>query len=99
MKEYARQFYSGNAWKNTREAYRKSKQNLCERCLEKGIITGADIVHHKIHLTPDNINNPDISLNWDNLECVCINHHAQIHSGKVKRWTVDEWGHISPISE
>lgn len=97
MKEYAKGFYKSKAWQECRAAYYKSKQGLCERCLDKGIITAADIVHHKIHITPDNIGNPDITLNWDNLECVCRNHHAEIHTGKVKRFTVDEWGHVTPL--
>ena len=94
MKEYAEEFYSSKAWQDCRNAYRKSRQNLCEKCLKDGLITGAEIVHHKVHLTPDNIGNPDISLNWDNLECLCREHHAEMHGAKVRRCRVDETGHV-----
>lgn len=30
------------------------------------------IVHHKEHLTPQNINDPDITLSEDNLELLCL---------------------------
>lgn len=95
MKDYAKQFYSSKAWQKTRTAYSKSKRNLCEVCLAKGIITPAEIVHHKIELTPLNITNPNITLNWDNLQCVCRECHAYIHDRSKKRWKVDELGRIS----
>ena len=94
MKEYAEGFYKSKAWQDCREGYFKSKQGLCEKCLEHGLITGAEIVHHKVHLTPDNIGNPDISLNWDNLECLCRRHHAEMHGAKARRCRVDDTGHV-----
>lgn len=62
MKEYAEQFYSSKAWQRTRKAYAKSKQNLCEICLSKGIIKPGVIVHHKTHIDPANIHDPAITL-------------------------------------
>lgn len=54
-----------------------------------------EIVHHKIELTPMNIDKPEITLNWDNLELVCRNCHALIHGGKDKsRYTVTETGEL-----
>lgn len=94
MKEYARDFYSSKAWQRTRAAYRKSKRNLCEICLAKGLITPAEIVHHKIELTPENITNPDITLNWNNLQCVCRECHANIHDRSGRRWKLDENGKV-----
>ena len=38
-----------------------------------------NIVHHKTYITEDNINNPDITLNWDNLECLCQTCHNKEH--------------------
>ena len=74
MKDFARTFYSSKAWQHTREAYRKSKRNLCEICLAKGLITPAD---------------------WDNLQCVCRECHANIHDRSGRRWKVDELGRVS----
>ena len=94
MQDFARTFYSSKVWKKTREAYRKSRQNLCEPCLLKGIITPAEIVHHKIELNPVNINDPTVSLCWDNLQCVCRECHAKAHGATDKRWYIDEEGRV-----
>ena len=93
MKEFARDFYFSPAWKHTREAYKKSVGGLCEVCLAKGIIKAGEIVHHKIHLSPDNISDQNVSLSWDNLQCVCRDCHAQLHE-KEKRFNLDEYGRV-----
>lgn len=93
MQDFAKEFYASGAWKNCREAYATTKKHLCEVCLSKGIYTPSEIVHHKIHLTPDNINDPSITLSFDNLQCVCRNCHAAAH-GNQKRWKIDENGHV-----
>lgn len=94
MKPYARQFYSSKAWQHTRDAYRKYRKNLCEVCLAKGVITPAEIVHHKIELTPDNIIDPAVTLNWNNLQCVCRECHAAAHGARQTRWIIDENGAV-----
>ena len=90
-------FYKTIKWKECRKAYMKYARGLCEECLKKGLITPAEIVHHKIHLTPENMNDPNIALNWDNLEAVCRPCHAEIHEGqnrKPRRYTVDLFGRV-----
>ena len=94
MKDYARDFYFSQAWKKTREAYRKSRRNLCEVCLEKGLVVPCVIVHHKTPITPENINDPNITLSWNNLQCVCRECHAQLHDQKDRRYTIDEYGRV-----
>jgi 5-methylcytosine-specific restriction endonuclease McrA len=74
------------------KAYRISKGRLCERCYAKGLIVPGEEVHHKIRLTPENINDPAIALNWDNLELLCKNCHMEEH--RAKRWRADELGHV-----
>ena len=61
------QFYKTGAWVQCRNAYLKSVGGLCEKCLEKGLIVPAEIVHHKIHLNAENLSDPSISLNPANL--------------------------------
>lgn len=78
-REFARAFYHSKAWKNTRDAYMRAGRGLCEPCLAAGRYVQAEIVHHKIHLTPDNVDNPEITLNADNLERVCRDCHAKRH--------------------
>lgn len=93
MKDYAAALYSSKAWKETRRAYRKSVGGLCEICLKKGIYKPGEIVHHKIHLTPDNVNDPAVALNWNNLQLVCRDCHAELH-GETRRYKVDELGRV-----
>lgn len=75
MKEYAKGFYKSARWKKCRQAYIATRimidGGLCEECHE---VIGY-IVHHKKYITPENINDPDICLNFDNLEYVCKTCH------------------------
>lgn len=79
-KEYAKAFYNSTAWIKCKNSYIKSVFGLCERCGKPGYI-----VHHKKHLTPNNINNPDITLNHDNLEYLCLECHNIEHKFKCER--------------
>ncbi len=94
MKPFAEKLYKSKAWQSCREAYSKSVGGLCEECLEKGIYEPGVIVHHKVKLTPDNIDNPEITLNWNNLQLLCRDCHAKMH-GKRKRYKVDEMGRVT----
>ena len=49
---------------------------MCECCHEQL----GYIVHHKILLTPQNIKDPNISLNWEHLSYECKNCHDE-HDG------------------
>ena len=93
---FARQFYSSGAWASCRESYKKTTGNLCERCLKMGQITPADEVHHKIKLTPQNINDPSVTLNFANLEALCERCHKIAHKMK-RRYTVDEDGELTVL--
>lgn len=88
-------FYSSIAWQNIRKSYAASKAHLCERCLQRGIIKRGEIVHHITPLTSENINDPAISLSYDNLMLVCRQCHGEIHAGK--RFTIDENGRITAV--
>ena len=81
-KEYALPFYRSKAWLQCRDGYIKSVNGLCERCLSKGETTPGKIVHHKVHITPNNVNDPNITLNWDNLEYLCQDCHNQEHHAR-----------------
>ena len=93
-RDFARKFYSSQAWVDCREAYKKSVGGLCERCAEKGLVEPGEIVHHKIHLTPENINDTEYTLDWNNLELVCRACHATEHGARKKRYIVNENGEV-----
>lgn len=78
-REFAKGFYSSKRWQDCRNAYAAERGHLCERCLRSGLYSPGVIVHHKIELTPANINNPDITLNYNNLELLCRACHAEQH--------------------
>ena len=94
MKEYAAKLYKSKAWKKCREAYARSRGYLCERCLANGITKPGEIVHHKIYISPANVSDPTVTLNFDNLELLCRDCHAQEHTGVVIRWNIDEFGRV-----
>ena len=83
-REFARKFYGSRAWKECRASYILSVNGLCERCLKAGKYVPGDEVHHKIYLSPDNINNPDITLSFENLELLCSSCHSIEHNRKYK---------------
>lgn len=88
MRSIDKKFYKSDAWEKCRQEYLKKVNHLCERCKAEGRIVPADIVHHKIYLTEQNFRDPSISLCFDNLEAVCIEHHNAEHFGKkkIRRW-------------
>lgn len=89
-------FYKTAQWVNCRNSYAKSVGGICERCYKDGIIKHGEIVHHKIHITPENVHNPEITLNFANLELLCRDHHAEVHKKQQKRFLVDTDGKIRP---
>jgi len=80
--DFAKQFYSSKEWKRVRKQVLEESYYICARCHRP---SKELIVHHKIKLTPLNINNPDITLNTDNLIPLCINCHNIIHGYEQER--------------
>ncbi|MBU2703886.1 hypothetical protein Ga0466249_005036 [Sporomusaceae bacterium BoRhaA] len=76
--DFSKKLYNSAAWKKCRTAYIKSVFCLCETCKKPTGTSG--ILHHKITLTEENINDPNITLNWDHLEYLCHSCHNQIHA-------------------
>ena len=74
-------FYGTSKWKKCRAKY-KSLHPVCERCEAAGIIKRTERIHHKVYLTPQNFRDPDISLNFDNLEALCFDCHQAEHNKK-----------------
>lgn len=89
MKEFARLFYNGSAWMSCRGSYIAKRicidGGMCEICKENL----GYIVHHKIEITPQNINDPNITLNHDNLQYVCFECHNRIHGVGVDKSRVE----------
>lgn len=67
-------FYHSTQWLKVRKAYKLYRHNICERCGGVGYI-----VHHKKYINSSNIFNPDVTLNFDNLELLCLDCHNAEH--------------------
>lgn len=106
-KDFATPFYNSSAWRACRAAYIKKRYGLCEDCLARGDITPGVIVHHIIPITPDNINNPGITLSFSNLRLLCRDCHAAVHADDIRQghgwerkaihYTTDDSGHIIAV--
>jgi 5-methylcytosine-specific restriction endonuclease McrA len=70
-------FYHSRAWKRLSRAFLLSRNYICERCGQP-----AEIAHHKTYLTAENVTDPAIALNPDNLEALCQNCHNIEHFGQ-----------------
>lgn len=77
-RDFAKSFYNSTKWKKCRNAYIESKFGICERCGKPN----SKQVHHKIYLSPNNICNHEVSLNFDNLELLCDICHQKEHFEK-----------------
>lgn len=86
-KPWAKKFLHGKPWLACRAGYIEHRVRidggLCEVCRKKL----GYIVHHKILLTPENIDDPEISLNWDHLSFECKDCH-DLHEGHGVKRTV-----------
>jgi len=97
-------FYRRPAWKKCRAAFIASRQTvdggLCQKCHEKP----GKIVHHRVHLTDETINDPDICYGFGNLEYVCLDCHNAEHGYKATlppgsvRYVFDADGNPLPIA-
>lgn len=73
-------FYASEAWIKFRLGLIAERGNRCEKC-GKIIPRSIEIIaHHKIELTPENVNDYMISLNPENILLVCFDCHNEIHN-------------------
>lgn len=81
--EWAIRFYKSRRWIKCRNTYISKRilidGGMCEECHDRL----GYIVHHKIVLNQDNINNVEISLNHDHLEYVCKQCHDEFEGHGV----------------
>lgn len=101
MKSIDGSFYRSRIWERCRKEYAKSVGGLCERCYAKGLIVPGVIVHHKIHLNQDNYKDPNIALNFDNLELLCHKCHDDIHIRKREksRYKISDDGTVTILDD
>lgn len=79
-REFSKAFYHSKEWEKTREYILMRDAYLCRRCGAP-----ATEVHHLIHIRPDNIWDPSITMNPDNLVSLCRACHFEAHRGEHGR--------------
>ncbi len=96
--KFSKQFYSCKAWRDLSFLCRTESGGKCSKCNNIFADISKLKAHHKMELTPDNINDSNISLNKSNIEVLCTDCHNREHY----RFTSDKqnvyivWG--SPLS-
>lgn len=92
MREFAKSFYLSKEWRRARAYVFNRDGGLCVKCGALG-----EIVHHRKHLTPENISDPEIALDESNLELLCRECHTLAHAGEPATdggLTFDEDGNV-----
>ncbi|HBI91192.1 MAG TPA: HNH endonuclease [Terrisporobacter glycolicus] len=74
-REFAKHIYKSSKWKKVRQYIFNKYHGTCCKC---GGVKNLQ-VHHKIWLTPKNINDMDIVYGEDNLMLLCHDCHALEH--------------------
>lgn len=84
-------FYRSDEWHLARAIKICNANGICEKCGAVG-----KEVHHKIHLTIKNVDDPMISLNQDNLILLCTDCHNKEHHrfGKFTEYSFDSDGNM-----
>ncbi len=54
-------------------------------CLKQGLYVPGEIVHHKVPISPSNVEDPNITLSFENLMYLCRKHHAEVHEQRTKK--------------
>ncbi|MFT8889466.1 MAG: HNH endonuclease [Ethanoligenens sp.] len=94
---FAEYFYKSKRWRKCRDGLMQSRHFICERCGQR-----ATVAHHKVHVSPDNINDPGITLSWDNLQALCADCHAKVHgngTGVPDGYAFDAEGNLVRVNE
>ena len=94
-KSWAEALYHSKAWKTVRREVLRRDHYTCHDCYGR-----AEEVHHVIPLDENNINDPMIALNPDNLMCLCGQCHKKITKGYtgavIEGYIFNEDGQLVP---
>lgn len=102
--EQKRKFYDSGDWKQLRAEVKKRDNNECQECKRNGLVRiddanqlNDDGTRKKIQLVVHHIkeleDHPDLALDINNLETLCVDCHNRIHGrvfSKPNKWRDDE---------
>lgn len=72
----SKRFYAKQVWRSKVRSIKLHRDPACERCLERGELVQAVIVHHIIEITAD----MDASLDIANMQSLCRACHNSVHA-------------------
>ena len=89
-------FYRSDTWKIARAIKIANACGVCEEC---GAI-GTE-VHHVVHLTPENVTDPSVATNQENLKLLCNECHNKAHGRFEGRreYYFDDEGNLIPYKK
>jgi 5-methylcytosine-specific restriction enzyme A len=102
-KEQKSKFYNSGAWKQLREEVKKRDNYECQECKRQGKVfldtyeLNKKKSRKKIKLVVHHIkeleHHPDLALDIDNLETICVNCHNKHHGRYFRRfvWKENKW--------
>lgn len=83
-KKFSEKIYSSQKWKRLRKQIAESNFYICQMC-GRPFSSDDIIIHHITHINQDNVDDPNVTFNSDNLCCVCRSCHAKIHRDDYRK--------------
>jgi len=77
--DFSRQLYVSKAWRDLRFNLIVERGPVCQQCGKVMLDISKLIAHHRIALSPANINNLDVVLNKNNIHLICFLCHNAVH--------------------
>jgi 5-methylcytosine-specific restriction endonuclease McrA len=74
-----KKFYDCAKWRKLRQRAIIRDNNECQMCKQQGKYHNVNNVHHIKEVK----HRPDLALDLDNLVCLCIDHHNEVHGRYV----------------
>lgn len=102
-KEQKKTFYGGKDWIELRLEALERDNNECQQCKREGYVTIDSIkeegkkkeIKLNVHHIKEIEDYPELALELDNLETLCVYHHNLIHDKGFKpqepKWNDEKW--------
>lgn len=94
-KTQRRDFYNGRQWRDKREAIKARDNYECQECRRQGKVAidiyepnknGRKKIKLIVHHIKELEYHPELALEDDNLETLCVECHNKIHDRHFKNW-------------
>lgn len=102
-KEQKKTFYGGKEWSSLRLEALERDNYECQQCKREGLVTIDSIktegekkqIVLNVHHIKEIEDHPELALELDNLETLCVFHHNLIHDKGFKpqelKWDDEKW--------